>query len=284
MNKIMIPQNLQALMQQEREKMFSNVVKMIGKMSQVVVDEMTPQPEVIEVKSEIQSDVSAEAPSNEFTEKAIEKVLNKKFASVLHDVDHRINILYDVLSRFDGKASKGNPERANARDLNISKHMLEGYTFTDDSPSAGSVSWAGCHIVYKGTDYEIEDGNTSLKYIWWDFDGTPNTEFQTSNTKPTLTADDVLVAINEDGKARVMLSPGKLIPGIALTDGSIGSNELRNGAVIEGKIGPGAVTSGKLGDGAVLEGKIGNGAVTKDKIGAGAVAENKLNIASHLLY
>ena len=280
MNNLIVSQNVQALMQQEREKMIGNVVRMIGKVSESVVNEMVPQPEPIEVQT---------VPSNELTEKdtekAIERVMEKKFASVLHDVDHRINVLYDVLSRFDGnKSGKGNPERLNAKDLNLSRHMLEGYVFTDNTPTSGSISWAGCHIVYKGEDYQITDGDTNLKYVWWDFDVSPNTAFQMSNTKPTLTADDVLIAINEAGIARVLLSPGKLVPGLALTNGSITTNELGAKCVGTGNLGDGAVGSGQLGDGAVLEGKIGNGAVTGGKIGAGAVAENKLNIATHMLY
>jgi hypothetical protein len=248
-------------------------------MSEVVVDEMTPQPEVIEVKPEVQN--------NELAEKAVEKVLNKKFASVLHDVDHRIDILYDVLSRFDGESSvkkKGNPERLNARDLNLSRHMLEGYVFEDNDPTSGSISWTGCHIVYKGQDYTITDDDTNLKYVWWDFDASPNTEFQTSNIKPTLTADDVLVAINEGGVARVVLSPGKLIPGLALTAGSITSSELGSKCVGTSNLADGAVGSTQLGDGSVLEGKIGSGAVTSGKLGAGAVATGNLNLATHMLY
>jgi len=216
------------------------------------------------------------------------KVTPGNWKSILHDIDHRIAILKEHQRRALGK-----PANFLAEDLNSAMHMLEGFAFSDDSPTAGSVAWVGCHIVYKGVDYSIVDASTADTYIWWDFSET-KTEFATSPTKPIIETDDVLIAINDGGTTRLMLTPGKLLPGGALIDGSVNSAELANGAiisdklaalsVIEGKLAAGAVTADKIGALAVTEGKLGNNSVTGGKIGAGAVAESKLNLASHFMY
>ncbi|MDQ7860628.1 hypothetical protein RCO48_04695 [Peribacillus frigoritolerans] len=166
--------------------------------------------------------------------------------------------------------------RIQTSDLNLASHMIDGYTVTDNSPAAGSVSWADINIVYKGVTYTLTNGNTPKKYLWWDFSAAPNTVLQTSDTKPVLTNDDVLVGINEGGKFTSTMQAGKLTPGSALMDSSIGSNELANGAVLGSKIANGAVGSGQLTDGAITEVKLGAGAVTSAKIGSGAVGSTQL--------
>ncbi|TYO95125.1 hypothetical protein [Desulfallas thermosapovorans] len=314
---IMLPQSTQALIMREREKMLNGAVKLVSRMVEEVSNSMldtsdTGQQECIDVKPEISEDNSID--------KAVEKALDSRLKALLHDVDYRINLLYEVLDRAEGKPVN----RVGSRDLNLATHILDGYSFTANSPSAGSVSWAGCHIVYKGQDHTIQDGNTDKKYIYWDND-TP-TQFKTSDTQPELDADDVLVCINEGGHPNVLLAPGKLISGSALMNGTVGSAQLSSGAVIAGKIASGAinaaslfgsgvvnstalasnsVTDAKIADGAVKAGKIAagainnssifgtgvveagaikDGAITGSKIGAGAIGESNLNIAQHMLY
>jgi len=125
--------------------------------------------------------------------------LTEQAQALLRDVDYRIGVLVELLQRMGIRP--GEAGAVLSTDLNLATHILDGYTFTDNSPSGGSIAWSSAHIVYKGTDYTITDGDTDLKYVWWDYDAEPNTEFQVSDTKPTLETDDVLVAINEDGMA-----------------------------------------------------------------------------------
>ena len=123
------------------------------------------------------------------------------------------------------------------------------------------------------------------------------------------TGDDIRNALEN-------LSGASKLPGTAIEDASLGTEQLVDDAVTQAKIGPGAVgttelaanavttakiasqtilgsrmgsnsvgsrviadgavTAGKIGNLAVVEGKIGDGAVTSAKIGNGAVTEGKL--------
>ena len=70
---------------------------------------------------------------------------------------------------------------------------------TDNSPGAGSIAWTGVTIEYKGTTYTIANGNSAMKFLWWDFDSP--TALQESDTLPTLVDDDgdIIVFLNLSG-------------------------------------------------------------------------------------
>lgn len=220
-------------------------------------------------------------------EQAVTNVVNNKIASLLHDVDYRIKTMVEVAGRqvgLDGKYS--------SVDMNLAWHMIDGFSFANNSPTAGKIAWTGCNIVYKGTNHAITNGNTDKKYVCWILSSP--TIFTVGDVKPELTLDDVLVAINDSGTTRLQIVPGKMVHGSAITSGSVNSAELSSGAVVadkiaalavvEGKIADGAVTSGKIGTNAVTNTKIVDGAVGGSKIGAGSIAEDKLNIAMHMLF
>lgn len=198
-------------------------------------------------------------------EKIVRGVMDQSMKSLLHDIDYRIGILADMANGAN---------RIHSTDINLPSHMLDGFVFTDNSPGAGSVAWSGCHIVYKGTDYTITDGNTTGKYICWLLSAP--TVFTTGDVKPELTNDDVLVAINDNGTARIQIVPGKMTHGGAIVSGSVNSAELGNGAVIADKIAALAVIEGKIANSAITNTKIANNAVGSTKIVDGAVATAKL--------
>ena len=195
----------------------------------------------------------------------VKGLLDQELKSVLHDVSYRLGVLYDAMEGG----------RIGSRDLNLATHQLDGYTVTDDTP-AGGITWADVNIVYKGVNYAITGGNSTMKYIWFDFSATPNTTLQMTNTKPTLTEDDVLVFINNNGKHQTAMSAGKMISGFALLDGTVGGSEIGASAIGSTNIANGAVISGKLGTGAVATGNIANGAVTTTQLGSKAVATGNI--------
>jgi len=270
MDNNLIPFSTINLIAQEREKMLNGVVKLIGRMSESVVSEMGgEEPAVVE---QLPAENGNENVAS-LIDKAVERTLDTQLKSLLHDVDYRISVLQDLLNRAEVGPTEG---RVVSSDLNLAQHVLDGYVFTDNTPTAGSISWSGCHIVYKGTDYTITDGNTDSKYVWWDYSAVPNTVFQTSATKPTLTADDIIVAINEGGMARVVMTPGKMLPGGVLLDGAVSESELASGAVTNAKLAALAVLEGNIGSGAVTNTKLGSGAVDSGKLATGAVVAGKL--------
>jgi hypothetical protein len=202
-------------------------------------------------------------------ERSVERVIQKRMVSLLHDVDYRIKTLVETAGRQAGLDAK-----YGSLDMNLPWHLIDGFTFTNNSPSPGSISWAGCHIVYKGQNYTITDGNTDKKFVCWLL-STP-TVFTTGDVKPELTQDDVLVAINDNGIARIQIVPGKMVHGAAITSGSVNSAELANGAVISDKIGALAIIESKIADNAITANKINEAAVTSTKIASNAVTDAKI--------
>lgn len=289
MGNLALSKRMQEVMAAERERIFGAVVKMIGqltdKVAEMMVEEDAPAKEVMDVEAvKTEKKIIDVKPSNgeahvleEMIEKAVDKAISEKFADVLQDISYRIGVLSDV-----AKSAQGLPHNITSQHLNLAHHLLDGYTFTANSPSAGYVAWTDCHIVYKGVDYAITNGNTNKKYIYWLL-SQPGV-FQTSDVKPTLGPDDCLVCVNEGGTPIVIMAPGKMPSGAYLLNGTVRTSELADGAVTNAKLAAGAVASSNIMDGAVGTAKIADGAVTTTKIGAGAVATSKLNLATHLIY
>ena len=213
--------------------------------------------------------------------KLIRDLITNELHSLLHDVTYRIGVLREEVKRAAGEA-----HRITSGMLNLATPILDGFSFTDNSPSAGSVAWADCNVVFKGNTYVITDGNTADKYIYWQAGTTPTT-FKTSATKPTLTDDDALIAINDGGVHQMVIGTGRMTHGGSVISATIDSNEIKDGAILadkiaalaisEGKIASGAVTVNKLGASAVTAEKLDTGAVTETKIGTGAVTSGKID-------
>ena len=192
-------------------------------------------------------------------------LINAELRAMLEDIDYRIKLL-------DGSG------RIGSHQLTLKHHILDGFTFTDNSPTAGKIAWSDCHIVYEGNDYTITNGSTpetTHKYVWWD-KSLSTTTFQTSITKPTVTDEDCLVCINDGGVHRLVIGQGKMQHAAFLLGASINSDEIANSAIIAQLLGSGSVVEAKLGTGAVTVDKIGTGAVTETKVGATAITEGKI--------
>jgi len=213
----------------------------------------------------------------------VKEVISDELKSMLRDVSYRIGVLEDL------KKENG---RVHTSDLNLSTHFIDGYIFEDDSPTVGSVSWTDVQIAYQGEVHEVSDGDTEDKYLYWEL-VSPGV-MQTSNDKPTLGGDDVLVGVNDDGTFEITMVSGKLTPGESLVDESVHENELANDAVSTAKLVDGAVKTGKLDDESVSSDKLAvdsvstakivDEAVKSGKIGDGEVEEGKLNMATHFLF
>lgn len=219
--------------------------------------------------------------------------------AVLEEADH---VLRDVEWRFaqalererlSPRPMKWMQRKVTAEDLDTTRHMLTGYTITNNSPSGGSIAWSGLHIVYQGTDYAITASNTANKYVYW-VKATSTTVLQTSNTKPTLGTDDLLVFLNNSGSAVVMASDSNQSLPMAVGNSAVDSGGLATGAVTSGAIAAGAVLSAAIGSGqvgstqiatgAVGSTQIAGGAVGNTQLASGAVSAANLNLLAHMLY
>lgn len=115
-------------------------------------------------------------------------------------------------------------QTVHAEDLNLNFHMIDGYTLTANSPSAGSIAWASLHVVLAGVDYTITDGNTANKYAWFIKPGSgTSATLQTGNSLPTLGPNDALIFINNSGTPISVLESSIVY---AVGAGAIGNAQL----------------------------------------------------------
>lgn len=79
---------------------------------------------------------------------------------------------------------------------------ISGFTWTANSPGAGSIAWSAGFLSYKGVLYSIPAGNTALQFVYWQL-SSPNSFQTTALPLPTLGVDDFIIAENNAGKYNV---------------------------------------------------------------------------------
>lgn len=145
----------------------------------------------------------------------------------------------------------------------------------DNSPELGCIQWADLHISYKGTTYEVADGYTDNRYVWWDYSDPYH--LQATNDLPALTDDDVLVFFNKNG-THLTVPNTTVVDGGLIVSESILADALAANCVTSVKILAGAISADKIAAGAVGAEKIAAGAVIAEKIAAGAVLADKIGV------
>lgn len=127
---------------------------------------------------------------------AVKAGLRHEMDAAVADAERRLAQAREL----ERSALYGEARQVHTEDLNINKHLIDGYTLTANSPAAGSIAWASLHVVFMGVDYTIADGNTANKYAWFvkPASGTTAT-LQSGNTLPTLGANDALIFVNNSG-------------------------------------------------------------------------------------
>jgi len=125
--------------------------------------------------------------------------------TVTHYVRVRIQDSHGLWSELSNEASgQANAATVSQEDSGLWAHRLGVESiFTNDSPEPGYVSWSNVVLYWRDNKYEIADGSTNKKYIWWDY-STSTTTFQTSDTRPELDLEDVIIGYNDNGTWRLM--------------------------------------------------------------------------------
>jgi len=124
--------------------------------------------------------------------------------TVTHYVRVRIQDSHGLWSELSNEASGQARASLPQEDSGLWAHRLGVESiFTNDSPDPGYVSWSNVVLYWRDNKYEIADGSTNKKYIWWDY-STSTTTFQTSDTRPELDLEDVIVGYNDNGTWRLM--------------------------------------------------------------------------------
>ena len=122
--------------------------------------------------------------------------------------------------------------------LNIRVILLVGDTWTNNSPSTGSVAWNAHSLYWNGLVYNITAGNTANKYIYW-INGA--TSYSASATFPSLSSSDFLIAVNNDGIVDFAWNK--------IAAQSIATPLIANSAIDEQKLADSAVTLTKYASG-----------------------------------
>ena len=182
---------------------------------------------------------------------------------LVEDVDYRIRVLKGLGYGLVG-----------SQQLVIFHHLLDGFTVTDNSPQVGYIAWSNLHIVYKGIDYTITDGNTNLKFAWWDY-SVSTTTLQCQDTLPDTTDDDLIIFLNKNG-IHATVPTTTCIDGSLIVTESILADALSANCVTSEKIYAGAVIAEKIATDAVVATKIYAGAITTDKLDAAAITTAKI--------
>lgn len=99
-------------------------------------------------------------------------------------------------------------------------------TFTDNSPTAGKISWNAHTLFYRGAAYSIAAGNTLLGFVYWD--SASPTAYIPSATNPALTNGQFMIATNVGGAHDLAWN--------ALANALIGTAYIENLAVTNAKI------------------------------------------------
>lgn len=84
--------------------------------------------------------------------------------------------------------------------IRIGRFSVAGLVFSDNSPSAGAVSWSEGTIYLNGVAYPIEGGWTSNRFIFWYLG---DSTFTTSNSKPAMSKSLYYICLNRSGTAYV---------------------------------------------------------------------------------
>ena len=142
-----------------------------------------------------------------------------------------------------------------------------------NTPSAGYIAWQDVHIQYKGTTYNIPNGNTDKRFVIWRY-ADPDC-FYGSDEFPTLGPEDLLVFLNKNGTYAIVPKT-QIVDGSLIVSDSIMTDAIAANAITTAKIAAGAITADLIAANAIGAGAIAAGAVTADKIAAGEIATTHL--------
>lgn len=146
--------------------------------------------------------------------------------------------------------------------------------FTNNSPIAGKVSWAGIKIVYNGTEYTITNGDSSTdKYVYWQL-ATP-TVLAHSATLPALGNDDFLVLTQTSGTYSLVWN-STVINGNRITAGSVTASNLAAGTITANEIAANTITGSKILAGTITASNIATGTITATQIAAGTITASEI--------
>ena len=124
--------------------------------------------------------------------------------------------------------------------------ILTADTWSNNTPISGQITWNAHYLVYGGNYYQIANGSTALRYVYWDVNFTsgsgtvddPYISSYISSATYTAAIDRFVVVVNESGVIQKVWN--------ASANMVIGSAFILDAAIVEAKIDDLAVTNAKI--------------------------------------
>jgi hypothetical protein len=159
--------------------------------------------------------------------------------------------------------------------------QLSAGTFTNNSPVAGKIAWAGVKVVYNGTEYTITNGSclTTDKHVYWQLSAP--TVFSGSSTLPALGNDDFLVLFNNSGTALYVWN-STIVNGNRITTGSITSTNIAANTITANEIAANTITAAQIFAGTITATEIATNTITSSNILSLAANKVLINGAIYL--
>jgi len=181
------------------------------------------------------------------------------------EVSVNLEGLVTVTKRFSlTKAYAGTDAFANI-DVPIPYNNWEG-AFSNNSPSAGYVSWSSFKIKYQGSEYTVaaNSSGTNAALVYWDANDTPTSLKTTTSLATAIGAGKFLVGTN-DGGTFYPAQFCKVLHGGLITAGTIVGDHIAATTITAAKIAANAIETDKINGQAVTTPKIADGATTSAK-------------------
>jgi hypothetical protein len=197
---------------------------------------LAPATAFFKMFSEDEKALYGETPEFYFEIKAVDVFFQESGATASNQTAGSLNIDLTDIDDFAINASK----------IFMKIPVIQNLTLTDNSPSAGRISWSDCEIYYNGNKYEINAGSTPenpespalpYRYIYWK-DLATGTSFATgflvSQEHPAdiesdwKSGEDFIIAVNVNGVAQEAWN--------AIANQVIGSAYIMNAAIEDAHI------------------------------------------------
>ena len=167
----------------------------------------------------------------------LREIIHEEASHYLMDIEWRYSQARELLNAV-GISDSGTPQRKlTAEDMNDLTHRLTGYVVSNNTNAAGgvaagSIRWQALHIVFAGVDYVVADGASLLTYTTFIKPGSGTAAtLVSSNTKPTLTSNDILVFVNNAGICIVAGSSSSQSMPVAVANNAVDTGGIQDGAV-----------------------------------------------------
>jgi hypothetical protein len=127
----------------------------------------------------------------------------------------------------------------------------------DGTTLAGSIRWGDFKIQYLGTTYTIPAGATTMRWMWWRYNGGgANSYIEAGADIPVDLKDDDIVILGNKSGIPFRIQSSQLLDGDLIVDGSIGAAAIAAGSISADKMAVKIATIDDLTSGFVMAGRI----------------------------